>query len=566
MDSQDSGSPSKISRRRRMDDLTIKCGDATTMRTSKANVKISFCLFVLSVYIGLYFQETYKLLASFLEPSNAEANVEITTLSKAVPTITGRNATTLALLYPPGMIGGYRNQVLRLIAFVVHATKNNMTQILLPSLLWTTKICDPGFDINNNNTHLNVDPNFQREFPIPFDWVFDVEHWNLYQDHIPILVTTDHMRSVPKLDCWLQSLEMSDIHQLHNATRHVVPNTQHGSHIFYYRYDRPKFNITERNGDIIYINHLQQAVLLQGMIRPIANSVTIPILTNQLTINPRLHNFAPDTEHCRNPHVYGGGKKAGVLWNAYISYEKNAVATAEERVAHTRTNKSFVPFDTDIWIYRALQPAEMWRTVANECIQRHAPTGKYITLHARVELEMMEHICGSGMEKNLSKIVEQVNKLYVGQPGHVKSSLSALLIAVSRGGMELTNNYRNSPFRTIANDNLNTLNRITQNASNAILPAFECGETVLQQFYAANPSIPDHGTLLQSVINFYLAVSSEIFVGVAQSSYSTDILTTRYWLGKGSSNYRYTPNGIEPVENGGLPVPHSNCKNKRPQS
>jgi hypothetical protein len=375
------------------------------------------------------------------------------------------------------------------------------------------------------------------------------------------------MLSFSKIDCWTQTLEMNALYQVKDTTHQssVVTSTPQTSNIFYYRYnDRPE---NDTNRKYVFVNHLQQAVLQQGMIRPIAKNVTIPMLTNQLAINPRLHNFAPDTEHCRNPLVYGGGKKAGVLWNAYVSYQKRSTITkVDDGTGSSRTNQSFVPFDTDVWIYRALQPTAKWRELANHCIHRHTPTGKYMALHARVELEMMEHICGSGMEKNLSQILDQVYTLHNEQPMMVRSSISSLFIAVSRDGMELTGNYHKSPFRKIAEDNLQTLNRVTQNSSSmsdAILPAFECGEQVLQQFYSANPHIPNHGTLLQSVINFYIAVTSEIFIGVAQSSYSTDILTTRYWLGKGSSNYRYTPTGIEKVENGGLPVPHGNCKYKQ---
>lgn len=568
MDSQDMGSPSKLSRRRRID-------DKSTIRTSKRDLKVSIGLFLLSVYVGVYFQGSYKRVNNFLQVTIEEANVMVAkTSAGADPTSNGGNVTTLALLYPPGMMGGYRNQVLRFIAFVVHAKEKNITQILLPSVLWTTKMIDPGFNHSKNDDNQS----FQRDFPIPFDWVFDVDHWNKYHEHLPLLVTPDRMISSSMFDCWIQSSELRDIHQLHNATSTIVDtNMQNTANIFYYMYDRSTKNKNDTNTNVIYINHLQRAVLMQGMIRPIANDVTIPILTNQLTINPRLHNFAPDTDHCTNPRVHGGGKKAGVLWNAYISYIKTAAKAAASTPLtgegdewamskrSTRTNTSFVPFNTDVWIYQALQPAEMWRTVAMKCIQSHASSGKYIALHARIELEMMEHICGSGMEKNLTKILDQVYKLYGDQRESLKSSISAIFIAVSRDGIALTNNYRKSWFRPIAIDNLRTLDQITQGSPSAsILPAFECGEKVLEQFYSINPSIPNHGTLLQSVINFYIAVSSEIFVGVAHSSYSTDILTTRYWLGKGSSNYRYTTGGIEQVENGGLPVPHSNCQKNRP--
>ena len=91
------------------------------------------------------------------------------------------------------------------------------------------------------------------------------------------------------------------------------------------------------------------------------------------------------------------------------------------------------------------------------------------------------------------------------------------------------------------------------------IPVFECGERILRQYYALHPDVPDHGSLLQSVINFDIAVNADIFVGVKGSSYSSHVMTTRYYLGKGDQNYRYTKggSGIELVENGGLPEPHT---------
>ena len=69
-----------------------------------------------------------------------------------------------------------------------------------------------------------------------------------------------------------------------------------------------------------------------------------------------------------------------------------------------------------------------------------------------------------------------------------------------------------------------------------------------------------YGDILPSIINFWLAVNSDIFVGVMKSSWSNDIWTTRYYQGKGIYNFQYTHEGvIIPVENNGLPPPHKNC-------
>ena len=90
----------------------------------------------------------------------------------------------------------------------------------------------------------------------------------------------------------------------------------------------------------------------------------------------------------------------------------------------------------------------------------------------------------------------------------------------------------------------------------------ECGERLLEQYYESHPAVVDHGSLLHSVVNFDLAVNADVFMGVRSSSYSTDVLTSRYYMGKGNHNYRYTKTEqMEKLE--GLPEPHSNCARKK---
>ena len=458
---------------------------------------------------------------------------------------------TLALLFPPGLLGGYRNQVLRFIAFVVHASEQNVSQLLLPSLLWSTQIYDP----RNNNSGGNDG----QWFPIPFSWLFDVDYWNTHSDHLPILVNHSRLQAFPA-DCWMEPSEFDSIFHVYNETNIIESNPRTNAHVFYYNFCSPQSNPNVGTGCTVVLNHLQRAALLQGVIRPLALNVSIPVLTGERLVNPRAIDFAPFTKNCTNPLVYGGGRKSGILWNSYLSYKRRHSDVS---------NVSKLSIATDAWIYRALRPAEVWRNVAKQCIAKHAPSGEYIALHARLELEMMGHPCGADMEKNLTRILEYIHDLYVEQNASFKTL--GLFIAVSRSGMEERGSRLYSLFRSYADENLLTLNRITEeplrsliNQTNVgMLQAFECGEKALRQYYSLNPSTPDHGSLLQSVINFYIAVSSKIFIGVAGSSYSTDILTTRFWLGKGSSNYRYTQNGIARVEKDGLPLPHSNCNRKQ---
>jgi hypothetical protein len=76
---------------------------------------------------------------------------------------------TLALLYPPGLLGGYRNQAMRFVAFCRHAIDQNISQLLLPSLLWSTR-----YPQRSDRGGLATAP----FWPVPFEALFDVDHWN----------------------------------------------------------------------------------------------------------------------------------------------------------------------------------------------------------------------------------------------------------------------------------------------------------------------------------------------------------------------------------------------------
>jgi len=120
--------------------------------------------------------------------------------------------------------------------------------------------------------------------------------------------------------------------------------------------------------------------------------------------------------------------------------------------------------------------------------------------------------------------------------------------------------------------------------SSSLLPIFECGEGWVEYGFYKNEQrqhellstsssstsisssltlpLPNnyYGDILPSMINFWLAVNADVFVGVMKSSWSNDVWTTRYYQGKGMYNYQYTHDtGIVPVENNGLPPPHKNC-------
>jgi hypothetical protein len=216
-------------------------------------------------------------------------------------------------------------------------------------------------------------------------------------------------------------------------------------------------------------------------------------------------------------------------------------------------------------VSQALLPNSKWRTVAQECILNHQGTppfssnknkmAPYLALHTRVETDMLEHTCGKNMEKNLTKIFGMVESMVTHYNSeHDDAKVEGIVLAVSRYGMQ--RKPRNPLIQNMLDANWRTLQEHTRGGD-----VLECGEIWMDQWYSSQGSVIDdyYGSLIPMVLNYYIATHATIFVGVAKSSWSTDVWTARYHLGKGDTNLQYTPNGIVPVSNGGLPLAHTGC-------
>lgn len=352
----------------------------------------------------------------------------------------------LALLYPPGLVGGYRNQVIRFTALVDYAQKNNL-DLFLPSLLWTTQI---------GNSSL----------PIPMEHVFDVDYWNTFDDLPKIVADLKGSSS----DCW------------------IPYNKSH-----------------------LELQPLRRASFQRGILGPMVDEYS--------KFRRQRVDWLPRVQHCQNPVVYGGGTQVGRLW-------KDTMRSQNETLQRLVT--------------RALRPAPRWRRWGRQCLD-----GNYTAVHARVEVDMMTHKCGQGQEWNLTRILAPL----------VAQNNQTVLVALNRKGLESYRKYA-AEFEAYRVHNLNFLDTVDKRR------VHECGERWTRKYFEENPTVPDHGTLLASVLNFELAVDAYQFVGVAGSSYSSSIWRMRYWKYGGNNaarNYRYARNGtLIPVE--GLLPAHTSCR------
>lgn len=355
--------------------------------------------------------------------------------------------------------------------------------------------------------------------------LFDVPLWNSFSDQLPILVN-----SIENGDCW-QPHTIDDIQILDN--------------------DPPRRFVSPMAKDIL---------LSSAFLTPLRN-ISSEILSGALNIQTRKLDLLPLVGNCSRPLVYGGGKGAGRLWNDYVRLPKAHGTTNDTNPLALETTKLISV------VSKALKPAKQWREVAHQCIgKRHEQSNTkvvfgrekvapYIALHARVEVDMLIHRCAKTMEKNLTTILNMVESFqHEHEYRYSSEAFQGIFVAVSRRG--LLHPTKEEWVQPLLKENWKALTSMGDRNSNF----FECGEEMMENWYASHHVQHDYyGSILPSILNFYIATKAKVFIGVSKSSWSTDVWTTRYYQGKGNTNFEYTPNGIVPVPNGGLPPPHGNC-------
>ncbi|KAG7372155.1 hypothetical protein IV203_018298 [Nitzschia inconspicua] len=449
------------------------------------------------------------------------------------------NDKVLALLTPPGIIGGYRNQCIRFLSLIKYAQINNINKLLLPSLLWSTT-----YRAANDE---------MRFFPVPMQSLFDIDHWNSFNKSLPLLVDS----VLGESDCWGSFDDPAVRAEIAKISKE--------------EYSRPRTKKDRKKPYIV--SPMTKAVLdTSGYLKPIANE-SFDHFAGKRPSKPRKYNLLPAVEHCQNPLVIGGGKGAGVLWNMWDRMQKSNSEGSE--------NEQLIAL-----AQQALRPHETWRKVADHCVlhnlQYRSSSKKltervpvYLALHARVEVDMMVHHCGKQNEKNLTKIFDMVDaftKEYNKSRRSFDQHLQGIFLAVSRNNMRQP--WKDGDVTAMSEHNWKVLNERSpvsgvpkdnkfQEGNDGKPKVFECGEIWVDRWYKSQDALSDdyYGSILPSLLNFYIAVRADVFVGVDKSSWSADVWATRFHLGKGNGNYKYTTDqGIIQLESGGRPPAHFSCK------
>ena len=108
----------------------------------------------------------------------------------------------------------------------------------------------------------------------------------------------------------------------------------------------------------------------------------------------------------------------------------------------------------------------------------------------------------------------------------------------------------------IAVENLRALNQARDfGLWNGQAKVFEFGSKALAnvEYYQKRPSTTG------ALINFFIGVGAKIFIGTEVSSYSHDLLATRFYRDQ-MENYKYLPDGLHPwIAPGTIDPPGFGC-------
>jgi hypothetical protein len=163
----------------------------------------------------------------------------------------------------------------------------------------------------------------------------------------------------------------------------------------------------------------------------------------------------------------------------------------------------------------------------------------YMTLHARVEPDMQAHtVCGERKVLNLTSIFEFLEAHWKDPPA------PRIFMPINRQILEeqgRVNKKKRHPQKTnwIAIENLKALNRARDDGLwGGRVKVFEFGSKALSGTqYGERPSTAG------AMLNFFIGVNAKIFIGTEVSSYSHDLLATRFFRGL-KDNYKYLPDGL----------------------
>jgi hypothetical protein len=287
--------------------------------------------------------------------------------------------------------------------------------------------------------------------------------------------------------------------------------------------------------------------------------------------NHRNHDLMKNVSDCTQPYAYGSGHAVlGRLWKLFLQLQRS------------RGEKEHDPVEQAV--YQAVQPSPLLKQAMDSILasssssanatgvsKPEASSNGLLVIHPRCELDIINHRkCKKLLVKNLTTIFQMIEEseyfaVKLKDNGTATSTSTSTIpryerafLCIDRHFMELKDGGWYESKKTLADENLATLNRATDHERggglwNGRVPTMEGGQrnaAIMDAFP------PEASGMAAQVLDFFVAVNAAAFVGTFGSSYSTDVWTVRYYLGKGDTNYHHSIEGVKKIGNDGLPPPH----------
>ncbi|KAL7487512.1 hypothetical protein ACHAW6_013109 [Cyclotella cf. meneghiniana] len=422
---------------------------------------------------------------------------------------------TLALT-DPHFLGGFRNQHMRFVAFVDYAIKQNISQILLPSVRWGDA--------------------YNRGKSIPHEYLFDVKYWNERAEDkgLPFLVGYD-----------AEVLEGSTQNQ---PCFNTTSGLYHGLDEKILRHNETNLRKIDTLADIRKSEFIH------------CHGVPSSVATGKANSTSPMTHLVP----------IGAGKGAGKFWSDYYALQgRRPKSIVDDRVPVEQTIFQLLrPSD----VIRSAMERAIIAATTNRTREIKSNKCRLLALHPRVEQEMLTHRCSKYQEGNLTKIFERIWEfppfsVLMDSDNTTHNKLTSIhfgydLIFLAVSAYQVEKPPRDDvlaiPLRSVMVENKKALLNARNHGLYGHVPIFESGAATAKKVLFRNNhhnitsvSAESLGVveLVASIINFFTSVTADVFVGVRGSSFSTDVFAVRHYLNKDvgslhAGNYISGPDGI----------------------
>jgi len=180
-------------------------------------------------------------------------------------------------------------------------------------------------------------------------------------------------------------------------------------------------------------------------------------------------------------------------------------------------------------------------------------TGTYAVLHARIEPDMDMHpMCKDKKVRNVTDIIDAIYAQYPEPP------VSKVLIVFNRNLLEAEaqkDGGKDNSVHQMAVHNLKVVNEAVQSGLwGGRVEMVEAGSRMVEEVLD-NPFYKHFSNVVGGIVNFFVAIQADLFIGTEVSTYTTMVINSRFYR-ELRQNYFYRPEGLYWVTPEDRKVPH----------